>query len=81
MRPGWVQAEADDFVERFGPTWGEDLALRTYTARLLGHETSLVLHGGGNTSVKSRVANLLGELTPALFVKSSGVDLATIRAG
>ena len=33
---------------------GEDLALRVYTTRLLGGEPRLVLHGGGNTSVKLR---------------------------
>ena len=38
-----------------------DLALRVYTSRLLGRDPSLVLHGGGNTSVKIREKNLLGE--------------------
>jgi rhamnose utilization protein RhaD (predicted bifunctional aldolase and dehydrogenase)/NAD(P)-dependent dehydrogenase (short-subunit alcohol dehydrogenase family) len=51
-----------------------------YTSRLLGAEPSLVLHGGGNTSVKSRVANLFGEEEPVLHVKGSGWDLETIEA-
>ena len=57
-----------------------DLALRVYTSRLLGAEPSLVLHGGGNTSVKSRVTNLFGEEEPILYVKGSGWDLETIEA-
>ncbi len=56
------------------------LELRVYTSRLLGQEPSLVLHGGGNTSVKDTVENLFGEKEDILFVKGSGWDLATIEA-
>src|SRR5262249_14423367 len=59
--------------------WGEDLALRTYTSRLLGDDDRLVLHGGGNTSVKGTFTDRLGERIPAVFVKASGHDLATIE--
>src|SRR5450432_2137948 len=57
----------------------ESLALRTYTARLIGSESSLVLHGGGNTSVKATATTLLGETIEVLHVKGSGWDLATIE--
>ena len=57
-----------------------DLDLRVYTSRLLGRESSLVLHGGGNTSVKSTISNLFGETEDILFVKGSGWDLSTIQA-
>src|SRR5262245_9392719 len=57
-----------------------DLAQRVYTSRLLGRDASLVLHGGGNTSVKIREANLFGEEEDILYVKGSGWDLATIEA-
>jgi len=57
-----------------------DLALRVYTSRLIGQETSLVLHGGGNTSVKAQVITLLGDPMEMLFIKGSGWDLATIEA-
>ena len=57
-----------------------DLALRVYTSRLLGAESSLVLHGGGNTSVKSSITNLFGEAEPVIYVKGSGWDLETIEA-
>ncbi|MCF6331349.1 MAG: bifunctional aldolase/short-chain dehydrogenase [Sulfurimonas sp.] len=57
-----------------------DLDLRVYTSRLLGQDSSLVLHGGGNTSVKSTATNLFGEVEDILYVKGSGWDLATIEA-
>jgi len=53
-----------------------------YGSRLLGAESSLVLHGGGNTSVKSTVDDIIGTPVDVLHVKGSGWDLATIeRAG
>ncbi len=57
-----------------------DLALRVYTSRLLGQESALVLHGGGNTSVKANTTNIFGETEALLYVKGSGWDLATIEA-
>lgn len=57
-----------------------DLPQRVYSSRLLGAEASLVLHGGGNTSVKSRAPNLFGEDEELLYVKGSGWDLETIEA-
>ncbi len=59
-------------------SYPEALALRVYTSRLIGRNRQLVLHGGGNTSVKCRVKNLLGEDETVLYVKGSGRDLAAI---
>lgn len=56
-----------------------DLALRVYTSRLLGREPALVLHGGGNTSVKVVEKDLVGDEETVLYVKGSGGDLATIE--
>ena len=56
-----------------------DLDLRVYTSRLLGRDKSLVLHGGGNTSVKIEETNLFGERETVLYVKGSGWDLETIE--
>ena len=56
-----------------------DLAQRVYTSRLLGRDKSLVLHGGGNTSVKASVRNLVGEDEQILYVKGSGWDLEFIE--
>ena len=58
----------------------DTLALRVYSSRLLGSDPSLVLHGGGNTSVKATTPTLFGEVEEVLFVKGSGWDLATIEA-
>jgi len=56
-----------------------ELGLRVYTSQLLGRDPSLVLHGGGNTSVKLREQDVVGETLDLLYVKGSGWDLATIR--
>ena len=58
----------------------EHLALRVYTTRLLGGEPKLVLHGGGNTSVKTRMADVTGQALDVLCVKGSGWDMGTIEA-
>ncbi len=59
---------------------GGDLEQRIYTSRLLGRDPALVLHGGGNTSVKLRETDIFGEDEEILYVKGSGWDLATITA-
>ena len=56
------------------------VALRVYTSRLLGADPALVLHGGGNTSVKATASELTGESVEVLYVKGSGWDLAQHRA-
>jgi rhamnose utilization protein RhaD (predicted bifunctional aldolase and dehydrogenase)/NAD(P)-dependent dehydrogenase (short-subunit alcohol dehydrogenase family) len=72
MKSLWSDAEATSFAGPLGP--------RVYTSRLLGRDRSLVLHGGGNTSVKLREKNLFGEEEDVLYVKGSGWDLETIEA-
>lgn len=73
MQSLWNESEAAAFAD-------DPLALRVYTSRLLGGDPSLVLHGGGNTSVKMTVPNFFGELEDVLYVKGSGWDLGTIAA-
>ena len=73
MNSLWNQNEA-------GQCGDDALSLRVYSSRLLGRDPQLVLHGGGNTSVKTRRRNLFGEEEDILFVKGSGCDLATIAA-
>lgn len=80
MRSSWSDDDAAEAISRYGARGvGEDLALRTYSARLLGGDPALVLHGGGNTSVKTRARDLFGEDIDVLCVKGSGWDLATIE--
>lgn len=70
MDSRWDTAEA---AEHAG-----DLAQRVYSSRLIGQDRSLVLYGGGNTSVKIRTANLLGGEEDLLYVKGTGFSLDTI---
>ncbi len=80
MRSLWDDADAALAVTRYGAAGhSKDLALRTYSARLLGAEPALVLHGGGNTSVKTWVQDLFGDRLEVLCVKGSGWDLATFE--
>jgi rhamnose utilization protein RhaD (predicted bifunctional aldolase and dehydrogenase)/NAD(P)-dependent dehydrogenase (short-subunit alcohol dehydrogenase family) len=78
MKSAWVDSEARAAIDRYGAQ-GVDLALRVYTSRLLGRDPKLVLHGGGNTSVKTTLPDLLGEEVAVLCVKGSGSDLAAIE--
>ncbi len=73
MKSSWDQKEANGFKD-------DPLTLRVYTSRLLGKESSLVLHGGGNTSVKALVRDAFGDMQEVLYIKGSGWDLATIEA-
>lgn len=75
MKSLWNDTEAASF--------GTDpLGQRVYTSRLLGRNPDLVLHGGGNTSVKVEEKDFFGEPVSLCYVKGSGWDLATIeRAG
>jgi rhamnose utilization protein RhaD (predicted bifunctional aldolase and dehydrogenase)/NAD(P)-dependent dehydrogenase (short-subunit alcohol dehydrogenase family) len=79
MENRWSQDKASEFIAKYGEKWGEGLALRTYSSRLIGAEKKLVLHGGGNTSVKTGFTNILGKRIPAIFVKASGQDLRTVE--
>ena len=80
MKSRWSDSEAKEFVERYKTLGvGEDLAIRTYTTRLLGGDPKLVLHGGGNTSVKTTAKDQLGEDVDVLCVKGSGWDMGNIE--
>lgn len=80
MKSRWSEDGARAAVERYGAAGvNEDLALRTYTTRLLGADPALVLHGGGNTSVKTVLADGIGEAAEVICVKGSGWDMGTIE--
>ena len=78
MKSAWVDRDAEAVVDRYAGI-ARDLALRVYTTRLLGGDPRLVLHGGGNTSVKTRMNDLMGAETDVLCVKGSGWDMAVIE--
>src|SRR6185437_14401167 len=80
MQSQWSDRDAAAMVGRYAEAGvSEDLALRVYTSRLLGGDPKLVLHGGGNTSVKTTATDLVGEETAVLCVKGSGWDMAAIE--
>jgi rhamnose utilization protein RhaD (predicted bifunctional aldolase and dehydrogenase)/NAD(P)-dependent dehydrogenase (short-subunit alcohol dehydrogenase family) len=80
MKSLWSESEAAAAVAKYTRAgYPEDLAIRVYTTRLLGQVPSLVLHGGGNTSVKTQWRDLDGSLIDVACVKGSGWDMATIE--
>ena len=74
MKNRWLEKDAAQLAV------DDPLALRVYTSQLLGQESDLVLHGGGNTSLKGELTNVFGISESVLFVKGSGWDLRTIEA-
>ncbi len=80
MESRFVERDAAAAVDRYARQGvGRDLALRVYTTRLLGQDPRLVLHGGGNTSVKTAVPDLLGRDTAVLCVKGTGWDMGAME--
>ena len=80
MKNDWSKKIANNYVKRYKKLgFSSDLALRVYTTRLLGRNKELVLHGGGNTSVKTTVKDLDGKKYSVLCVKGSGWDMANIE--
>ncbi len=80
MDSRFVERDAEACVARYADGGvNRDLALRVYTTRLLGQDPRLVLHGGGNTSVKTGVPDLLGQDTAVLCVKGTGWDMGVME--
>ena len=80
MKNDWSNLEAKRYIKKYKKLgYSEDLALRVYTTRLLGRNRELVLHGGGNTSVKTNIKDLDGKNYEVLCVKGSGWDMAEIE--
>ena len=77
MENRWSDLDAEAAVERYTKQGVSlDVALRTYTTRLLGQDPLLVLHGGGNTSVKTRMTDLVGETHEVLKNFPTAEELA-----
>ncbi|MBX7078102.1 MAG: bifunctional aldolase/short-chain dehydrogenase [Nannocystaceae bacterium] len=81
MPSAWSDADAQAAIDRWAhlPHCNEALALRVYSSRLIGADPTLVLHGGGNTSVKTELPDDTGAMVPVLCVKGSGWDLAELE--
>jgi rhamnose utilization protein RhaD (predicted bifunctional aldolase and dehydrogenase)/NAD(P)-dependent dehydrogenase (short-subunit alcohol dehydrogenase family) len=80
MKSAWIERDAKAAVDLYAKAGvGADLALRIYSTRLLGRDPKLVLHGGGNTSVKMTARDLIGAEVAALHIKGSGWDMGAIE--
>ena len=80
MKNTWSNIEANKYIKKYKKLGhSKDLALRVYTTRLLGRNSELVLHGGGNTSVKTTIKDIDGKNYDVLCVKGSGWDMAEIE--
>lgn len=79
MKNCWSEAKAAEFIQKYGASSGEDFSLRLYAASLIGVQDRLVLHGGGNSSVKTLSKNIFGEPVYTIFVKASGFPMAMIE--
>src|SRR2546421_11445243 len=79
MKSRWADSQAREFCDRYAGLWSEAMALRVYTSRLIGADPDLVMHGGGNTSVKIVKETLLGDRVEAVCVEGSGWGLDSIE--
>ena len=80
MKSKYNENEAKSYIKKYAKRGvPKDLALRIYTTQLLGNDPTVVLHGGGNTSVKSSLDTLLGEKDEIIYVKGSGKDMGNIE--
>ena len=80
MKNNWSKNFANKYIKKYKKLgFSKDLALRVYTTRLLGRNKELVLHGGGNTSVKTTIKDIDGKKYNVLCVKGSGWDMADIE--
>ena len=80
MKSKYSDNEAKKYISNYAKRGvSKDLALRIYTTQLLGNDPTVVLHGGGNTSVKSSIKTLLGNQEEIIYVKGSGKDMGNIE--
>ena len=80
MKNNWSNLEAKKYIKKYTKLGhSKDMALRVYTTRLLGRNSELVLHGGGNTSVKTSIKDIDGKYYDVLCVKGSGWDMSEIE--
>jgi len=80
LKNNWSNNESKKYIRKYKNLgYSKDLALRVYTTRLLGRNSELVLHGGGNTSVKTSIKDIDGKKYDVLCVKGSGWDMGEIE--
>ena len=80
MKNNWSNSDSKKYIRKYKNLgYSKDLALRVYTTRLLGRNSELVLHGGGNTSVKTSIKDIDGKKYEVLCVKGSGWNMEEIE--
>ncbi len=80
MKNNWSNSDSKKYIRKYKNLgYSKDLALRVYTTRLLGRNSELVLHGGGNTSVKTSIKDIDGKKYEVLCVKGSGWNMGEIK--
>lgn len=78
MQNRWSDAGLKEALSLWQKDHGSDLAHRLYSARLIGSEPNLVLHGGGNVSIKCTIRDIFGDAVEAVCVKASGSDMSCL---
>ena len=79
MKNKWNNSEANKYISHYKKNnISNELALRIYTTHLLGREKKLVLHGGGNTSLKTSIKNIFNQEINVMHIKGSGWDMGFI---
>ena len=79
MKNKWNNSEAKKYISQYKKNKiSKELALRIYTTHLLGRDKDLVLHGGGNTSLKTSMNNVFKEKIDVMHIKGSGWDMGSI---
>jgi len=80
LKNNWSNSDSKKYIRKYKNLgYSKDLALRVYTTRLLGRNSELVLHGGGNTSVKTSIKDIDGKKYEVLCVKGSGWNMGEIE--
>ena len=78
MKSKWNDRDANKFIKQYIKKGiNKELALRIYSTHLLGNDSKLVLHGGGNTSLKLCLKNSFGKKENIIYVKGSDRDMST----
>jgi len=79
MENRWSEDKAAQFIKDCKVNREPDIAIRLYASSLIGAEENLVLHGGGNASVKTVYTDLFGSKIEAIYVKASGYNMSCMN--
>ena len=79
MKNKWNNSEAKKNISQYKQKKiSKEISIRINTTQLIGREKSLVLHGGGNTSLKTSIKNIFKQKIEVMHIKGSGWDMGSI---